>query len=142
VSKALKALLHDGKVARERINLGDKEVILYYRKDPAMSGLHRFLERRETKKLDRQGIAYELAKPGEEKSDIMTKDFDIEIETGLKHDLKEFAERMSKVEKRTYVVVPNKVERERYEGVISNSLVAVFRFDEFAITQDIKAIET
>ena len=131
VSKAIKSLQSDGAVARTMLNIKGKDVMLYYRKDPSMSGLHRFMERRETKKLDKQGIIYELAKPGEDRPDIMTKDFDIEIETGLKHDLGEFAKRMAKVEKKTYIIVPNPFEKERYQKVISSPLVTIFLLDEF-----------
>jgi AAA+ ATPase superfamily predicted ATPase len=130
VSKALKALLHDGKVARERINLGDKEVILYYRKDPAMSGLHRFMENQKTKLVGLEGIAYELAKPGEEKADITTANFDIEIETGLKNDLTKLQKKLANVRKRTYIVVPGETDKERYKKAFNNPLIEVLRFDE------------
>ncbi len=46
------------------------------------------------KKLEEKGIAYKLAKPGEDKPDIMTKAFDIEVETGLKHDITSFEEKI------------------------------------------------
>ena len=68
VSKALRALQKDGLIGRERMLLGDNEVVLYYRRYNAMSGFHRFMEREVTKKLEAQGITYELAKPGNETS--------------------------------------------------------------------------
>jgi len=61
----------------------------------------------------------------------MTKDFDVEIETGLKHDITELERKLTKATKKTYVLVPNEVEKERYKKVIDNPLVDVFRFDEF-----------
>ena len=72
------------------------------------------MEREVIKQLEEKGIAYELAKPGEDKPDIMTKDFDIEIETGLKHDLTEFQQKLAKATKKIYVIVPNETEKERY----------------------------
>ena len=130
VSKALRKLQKDGLVGRERMKIGDKEVVLYYRRDSSMSGLHRYMEREVTRKLEGQGIIYELAKPGEDKPDIMTKDFDIEIETGLKKDFRTLEHRLAVTPKRTYVVVPNQAEKERYQKVINHSLIEVFRPDE------------
>ena len=117
VSKALHLLQKEGRIDRQIIKLEKSEVMLYYIKDPAMSGLHKFMEREVTKQLEERGITYELAKPGEDKADIMTKDFDVEIETGLKKDLTEFKERLAKATKKTYVVVPDEVEKERYSKI-------------------------
>ena len=120
VSKALRALQKDGRIGRERMQMGDDEVVLYYRRDNAMFGLHRFMERKVTKKLEQNGIAYELAKPGENKPDIMTTDFDIEIETELKHDIKELERKLAKTTKKTYIVVPNEGGRERYMDFVKH----------------------
>lgn len=124
VSKALKALQKDGLIGRQMLKLGDREVVLYYRRDPTLSGLHKFMESEVTKKLDAQGIPYALAKPGKDSPDIMTKDFDIEIETGLKHDIKELERKMANATKKTYVVVPSEVEVERYR-YLDNTLVVM-----------------
>ena len=131
VSKAVMALQSEGTIARLSLKMRGRDIMLYYKRDPTLSGLHRFMERHETRKLDSRGIAYELAQPGESVPDVMTKDFDMELETGLKHDLGEFAERMSNVRKRTYVIVPNQVEKERYQKIIGNPLVTVLLLDEF-----------
>ena len=61
------------------------------------------VEREVTKKLEVESIVYELAKPGEDKPDIMTKDFDIEIETGLKRDLRKLEQKLVKATKITYI---------------------------------------
>ena len=121
VTRALKALREDGMIEKQLLMVEDREVSLYYRKDPAMSGLHRFMEKEVTKKLEKDGIAYELAKPGEDKPDIMTKDFDIEIETGLKHDIKEVERRLVSATKKTYVIVPTEVEMKRYNKAIDEA---------------------
>ena len=43
VSKALKVLQTEGLIARQALELEGKEVMLYYRRDPSMSGLHKFM---------------------------------------------------------------------------------------------------
>ncbi len=43
VSRALKVLQTEGLIARQALELEDKEVMLYYRRDPSMSGLHKFM---------------------------------------------------------------------------------------------------
>jgi hypothetical protein len=128
VSKALKTLQNDGRIGRQTMKLEDKEVMLYYRKDPSMSGLHKFMEREVTKKLEEKGIAYELAAQGEDKPDIITKNFDIEIETGLKHDLKELEKKLDNSPKKTYVVVPNEVEKERYGKLTNTKIITIPSF--------------
>lgn len=125
VSKALKTLQNDGMIGRQILKLEDREVMLYYRKDSSMSGLHKFMEREVVKKLEEKGVTYELAKQGEDKPDIMTKDFDIEIETGLKHDMKELEKKFATLTKKTYVVVPSEAEKERYEKTTNTTIIAM-----------------
>lgn len=129
VSKALKTLQNDGLIARQMIKLKDKEVMLYYKRDSAMSGLHKFMEREVTKQLEEQGMTYELAKPGEDKPDIMTKEFDIEIETGLKHDLTEFERKLVTSTKKTYVVVPNDTEKQRFVAIAGARIRVMYQLD-------------
>ena len=125
VVRTLKALREDGSIERRLLSLEGREVSLYYKRDPTLSGLHKFMEREVTKKLGAQGIAYELAKPGEDKPDIMTKDFDVEIETGLKHDLKELERKLANATKKTYVLVPSETEEKKYQKVIDNQATIV-----------------
>ena len=63
VSKALKVLQTEGLIARQALELEGKEVMLYYRRDPSMSGLHKFMVNEVIKKLEEKGIEYTLAKP-------------------------------------------------------------------------------
>ena len=112
VNKTVKKPQGEGKIARKEVSLKNKEVLLCYRKDLAMSGLHRFLERQVTKIFDAKGEKYELAQPEEDKQDIMTKNFDIEIETGLKSGVKPFADRRTNITRKTYVIVPNQAKKE------------------------------
>ncbi len=136
VSKALKVLQTEGLIARQALELEGKEVMLYYRHDPSMSGLHKFMVNEVIKKLEEKGIEYTLAKPGEDRPDIMTKDFDVEIETGLKHDIKELEKKLDNVLKKTYIVLPNNTERLKYEAIIktkSNNVAALTILKSFNI---------
>ena len=131
VSKALKVLQTEGLVARQALELEGKEVMLYYRRDPSMSGLHKFMVNEVIKKLEEKGIEYTLAKPGEDKPDIMTKDFDIEVETGLKHDINELKLALISATKKTYLIIPREAEKNRYQEVICNPLITIFLLSEF-----------
>ena len=64
VSKALKALQTEGLGARQTLELEGKEVMLYHRRDPSMSSLHKFMVNEVIKKLEEKGIEYTLAKLG------------------------------------------------------------------------------
>ncbi|MGC8622134.1 MAG: hypothetical protein ACP5U0_09495, partial [Caldisphaera sp.] len=46
---------------------------------------------------------------------IMTKDFDIEVETGLKHDIRRLENKLANTTKETYVVVPSGVGKDKYK---------------------------
>ncbi|MGC8580444.1 MAG: hypothetical protein ACP5MB_10370, partial [bacterium] len=133
VSKALKVLQTEGLVAKQALELEGKEVTLYYRRDPSQSGLHKFMVNEVVKKLEEKGITYELAKPGEGKPDIMTKDFDIEVETGLKHDIRELERKLVNATKKTYVVVSSGMEKERYEKIDDTTIIVMpFQKSEWA----------
>jgi hypothetical protein len=94
------------------------------------------MEREIIKKLEEKGIVYELAKPGEDKPDITTKDFDIEIETCLKHDITKLEERLANATKKTYVVVPSKNEQEKYMNFISSEN-QILVCKDFGISADV-----
>ena len=61
--------------------------------------------------------------------DISTEKYDIKVETGLKNDLRTFAQRIANRGKETYIVVPNEVEEERYRKVGSAKVVTLSRWD-------------
>lgn len=129
LERALRRLRKEELVGRKSMQINGKEGMLYYRWDSAMSGPHKFMEGEIMMKLEARGIAYELAKPGEDKPDIMTKDFDVEIETGLKHDLDLLAQRLTESKKRTYVIVPNEAEQERYKKAINNTSIVTMQLN-------------
>ena len=133
VSKALKGLQTEGLVARQALELEGKEVMLYYRRDPSMSGLHKFMVNEVIKKLEEKDIEYTLAKPGEDKPDIMTKDFDIEIETGLKHDIKKLENKVIGITKKIYIIMPNDTEKIRYNSMTITKSIRVLTLNTFNI---------
>ena len=86
------------------------------------------MEKEIIRQLEEKGIAYEVAKPGEDKSDIITKNFDIEIETGLKKDLAKFKEKLANSMKKTYAVVPSEVEKVRYGKATNTTTLTLAEF--------------
>ena len=66
---------------------------------------------------------------GEDKPDIITNNFDIEIETGLKHDIRKLAN----LTKKTYVIVPNEAEKERYEGLLGDTNLNIITIYSYII---------
>ena len=90
-----------------------------------MSGLHKFMINEVIKKLEEKCIEYTLAKPGEDKPDIMTRDFDIEVETGLKHDIKELEKKVAHTNNKIYVLVPNQVKKNKYKSMGCSVAVTV-----------------
>ncbi len=55
----------------------------------------------------------------------MTKDFDIEVETGLKNGINLLEQQLIVLKKKTYVLVPNDVVLTRYRKIISNSIAVI-----------------
>ena len=55
----------------------------------------------------------------------MTKDFDIEIETGLKHDITELQRKLAKTTKKTYVLVADELEKRKYEKIIKTRDIVI-----------------
>ena len=133
VSKALKVLQTEGLVARQALELEGKEVMLYYRRDPSMSGLHKFMVNEVIKKLEEKDVEYTLAKPGEDKPDVMTKDFDIEIETGLKHDIKKLESKVIGITKKIYIIMPNDTEKLKYNSMAITKSIKVLNLKAFNI---------
>lgn len=129
VSKALRKLQKDGLVGREHMKIGDKEVVLYYRRDSSMSGLHKYMVNELVKRLNEKGIPYTLPSGREGEPDISTEKYDIEVETGLKNDLRTFAQRIANRSKETYIVVPNEVEEERYRKIDNAKVVTLAQWD-------------
>jgi Fe2+ or Zn2+ uptake regulation protein len=123
VTNALHRLHKEGFVARENIKVKGNEIILYYKKDSSLSGLHKFMENKIIRELEVRRIAYELPKGREGEPDISTQDLDIEIETGLKNNIAPFADRLSAKTKKTLVIVPNELEFERYKKTIPNAII-------------------
>lgn len=47
----------------------------------------------------------------------MAKSFDIEIETGLKHNIRELEKKLVCTNKKTYLLVPNQTEKGKYKNI-------------------------
>ena len=123
----------EGLIARQALELEGKEVMLYYRRDQPMSGMHKFMVNEVIKKLEERGIGYTLAKPGEDKPDIMTKDFDIEVETGLKHDIKKLENKVIGITKMIYIIMPNDTEKLKYNSMSITKSIRVLTLKAFNI---------
>ena len=135
VTNALHRLHKEGFIARESLKIKGNDIILYYRKDSSLSGLHKFMENKVKRHLDMMNIAYELPNGREGEPDINTANFDIEIETGLKNNLKSFSERLEGKSKKTYVILPNNSESERYRKVISYSNVVIMTLNDYLVSE-------
>lgn len=53
----------------------------------------------------------------------MTKDFDIEVETGLKHDIKELEKKTAHTNNKIYVLIPNQAEKDKYKNIKCQILI-------------------
>ena len=105
--------------------------MLYYRKDSSLSGLHKFMENKVKRHLDTLNIAYKLPNGREGEPDISTSEFDIEVETGLKNNLKLFSDRLKGKSKKTYVIVTTDNEIERYKKIINFLNVEIITLNDY-----------
>ena len=131
VTNALHRLHKEGLVARENLKLGGNDIVLYYRKDSSLSGLHKFMENKVKRHLDTLNIAYKLPNGREGEPDISTSEFDIEVETGLKNNLKLFSDRLKGKSKKTYVIVTTDNEIERYKKIINFLNVEIITLNDY-----------
>ena len=83
--------------------------------------------------MEENGIEYTLAKLGEDKPNIMTKDFDIEVETGLKHDIKKLENNIIGITKMIYIIVPNDTEKLKYNSMAITKSIKVLTLKAFSI---------
>lgn len=92
------------------------ERVLYYRRDPAESGLHRWMVNQVASALLKLEKPYTITQGlGVGAPDIEGQDAVYEIETGLKHDIEgDLVPRIQRARKSVFIVVPNKEVRERY----------------------------
>ncbi len=122
VKKELKKLLDGDEIGRIRyLDSTGKGKVLYYLRDPNLSPIHDYMQRDAVSILTASGVRVSRMNATGDGSvpDIETPEFDIEIETGLKHSGADLQERLSKSTKRVIILAPNYEEAGRYSRYAS-----------------------
>ena len=98
-----------------------------------LSLFHKFMEIKVLDILSEHSIKRNVivAKKGQNLPDISTEKFNIEIETGLKHDITDLKRRVSSSNKSNIIVVPNKNLIKRYHKLKNVSVVEIKELDTF-----------
>ena len=109
--------------------------VLYYRRDPSESGLHRWMVNRVANSLSGQGKHYTVTTGiGASAPDIDSPDASYEVETGLKERgyIDDLVPRIRRASKPVFIIVPNKDVRVRYEALAkSHPWVRLTLLDEW-----------
>ena len=117
VKKELKKLLDGDEIGRIKyLDSAGKGKVLYYLKDPNLSPIHDYMQKEAVSILTASGVQVSKTNATGDGSvpDIETPEFDVEIETGLKHSGADLQERLSKSAKRVIILAPNYEEAGRY----------------------------
>ena len=121
-----------GKVIHEVLYNSDK---LYFGKTLDSSNLslfHKYLENQVIDILTELGIKINvIANKGQELPDITTPEFNIEIETGLKHDLTDLEKRISSGNKHNIIVIPDKSLFKKYHSLKNSEIIQINELKEF-----------
>ena len=108
---------------------------LYFGKTLDSSNLslfHKFLENQVIDILTDLGIKINIiANKGQELPDITTPKFNIEIETGLKHDLTDLEKRTSSGNKHNIIVIPDKLLFKKYQSLKNSEIIQINELKEF-----------
>ena len=131
VKNSINALVK-GKAIHEVLYNSNK---LYFGKTLDSSNLslfHKFLENKVVDILTELGIKINiLANKGQELPDIATPQFNIEIETGLKHDLTDLKKRLSQGDKHNIIVVPDSTVLNKYKLLKNSEVIQINELKEF-----------
>ena len=131
VKNSINALVK-GKAIHEVLYNSNK---LYFGKTLDSSNLslfHKFLENKVVDILTELGIKINIiASKGLELPDIATPQFNIEIETGLKHDLNDLKKRISQGDKHNIIVVPDSTVLKKYKLLKNSEVVLINELKEF-----------
>ncbi len=122
VKKELKKLLDGDEIGRIKyLNSAGKAKVLYYLRDPNLSPIHDYMQKEAVSILTSSGVQVSRTNATGDGSvpDIETPEFDVEIETGLKHSVADLQERLSKSTKRVIILAPNYEEAGRYSRYAS-----------------------
>ena len=131
VKNSINALVK-AKAIHEVLYNSDK---LYFGKTLDSSNLslfHKFLENKVIDILTELGIKINIiANKGQELPDITTPQFNIEIETGLKHDLTDLKKRISQGDKYNIIVVADTTLLRKYKSLKNSEVVQIKELKEF-----------
>ncbi len=93
-----------------------------------LSLFHQFLQNKIIDVLSQFNIKMHTAKKGQNLPDIITDKYNIEIESGLKHDLFDLKERIKKSNKENIIIIPNKILSKKYASIKN---VEIFELEDF-----------
>ena len=131
VKNSINALVK-AKAIHEVLYNSDK---LYFGKTLDSSNLslfHKFLEDKVLDILTELGIKINIiANKGQELPDITTPKFNIEIETGLKHDLTDLKKRISQGDKYNIIVVADTTLLKKYKSLQNSEVIQIKELKEF-----------
>jgi hypothetical protein len=122
VKKELKKLLDGDEIGRIKyLDSAGKGKVLYYVRDPNLSPIHDYMQKETVNILTASGVTVLKTNTTGDGSvpDIETPEFDMEVETGLKHSGADLQERLSKSVKRAIILAPNYEEAGRYSRYAS-----------------------
>ena len=108
---------------------------LYFGKTLDSSNLslfHKFMENKVIDILNELNIRIEgIANKGQKLPDIITEKFNIEIETGLKHDLTDLKKRTNLGNKPNIIVIPNNLLFEKYNKIKNSKTIEIKELKTF-----------
>ena len=98
-----------------------------------LSLFHKFMENKVLEILSERSIKGNviIAKKGQNLPDISTEKFNIEIETGLKHDITDLKKRISSGDKSNIIVIPNKNLIKKYDELKNVSIIEIKELKAF-----------
>jgi len=99
-----------------------------------LSLFHKFLQNQVAEILLGLNIKIHIiASQGQDLPDIVTDNFNIEVETGLKHDITDLKNRIKKGNKKNIIVIPNKNLYKKYNSIKNTEIVEIKDLKKFLI---------
>jgi hypothetical protein len=135
VNKSLKELYNRGVIDRINLETGKNDIVLYYHKGSNISELHEYMKSKVIETLKAFGVnIIKTDISGQEGADIECEYFNVEIETGLKHNSKDVFDRIKNSDKPAKIIVPNQMVKAEYKTTMPKIDVLTLR--ELQIMQD------
>ena len=140
VNKSLKELYNKGVIDRINLETGKNDIVLYYHKGSNISELHEYMKSKAVETLKALGVnIIKTDISGQEGADIECEYFNVEIETGLKHNTKDVFDRIKNSDKPAKIIVPNKMVKDEYKNNIPKIEVLTLReLQEMKDTEEYK----